>query len=95
MKNSKYEFPYRGRPNLRYSARKHPVPPNPFRRSTTTAVQPTTAVSRQEQQLQEMWGQSLDSRAVQRLVTPIMEDLVQSAIAETIPELLAEARQEV
>ena len=40
-------------------------------------------------------GKSLDNRAVQRLVTPIMEDLVQSAIAETIPELLAEARQEV
>ena len=71
------------------------MPPNSFRRATTASVQPTPAISSQDQRLQETWGKSLDSRAVQRLVTPIMEDLVQSAIAETIPQLLAEARQEV
>ena len=37
----------------------------------------------------------MDSKAAQRLLEPIMEDLVHSAIGETIPELLVEARQEV
>ena len=75
--------------------RKHPLLPNPFSRTSTTTTGPTPATSKKEKQLQETWGKSLDSKAAQRLLEPIMEDLVHSAIAETIPELLVEARQEV
>ena len=94
-KTNKYELPYRGRPNVRYSTRKHPLTPNPFSRISTTTTGPAPATSKKEEQLQETWGKYLDSKAAQRLLEPIMEDLVHSAIAETIPELLVEARQEV
>ena len=53
------KLPYRGRPNVQYSARKHPLPPNPFCRPSVTVAQPTPAApptSRQEQRLQETWG---------------------------------------
>ena len=64
-KTNRYELPYRGKPNVRYLTRKHPLPPNPFSRTSTTTTGPTPATSKKEKQLQETWGKSLDSKAAQ------------------------------
>ena len=78
---------------IKYTSRKHHVPPNPFRRAKfplQTSAQPTPT----DQQLQSLWQEALTPDESNRLLKPIMEDLVQQAIQETIPEIIQEAQRE-
>ena len=53
-------------------------------------------VSERERKLQEVWGQSLNKEEVERsLLGTVMDDLLQKAMEETIPEIVMEARSEV
>ena len=85
-------IPYRRRPRLKYTARKHHLPPNPFKRATfpPPPSQPTPT----DQVLQGLWQEALTEEESNRLLKPTMEDIVQAAIQETIPEIIKEAQKE-
>ena len=86
-------IPYR-RARIKYTSRKHHIPPNPFKRATFPVgirpVQPTPT----DLSLQNLWREALTAEDSNRLLKPIMEDIVQKAIEETIPEIVQEAQRE-
>ena len=63
----------------------------------TTRTQLTQElVSERERQLQEVWGQSLSKEEVERsLLGTVMDDILQRAMEEAIPEIVVEARSEM
>ena len=56
----------------------------------TRPLQPTPT----DQSLQNLWQEALTVEDSDRLLKPIMEDIVQKAIQETIPEIIQEAQRE-
>ena len=90
---------------MRYSRRKYPAPPNPFRGVRTRGglsrrrapPQSTPAtVSSRDLQLQQKWSEALNPCEVeQAILGSVMEDILQEAIVQTIPEVIAEVSQEV
>ena len=90
---------------MRYSRRKYPALPNPFRGVRTRGgvsrqrapFQSTLAtVSSRDLQLQQKWSEALNPREVeQAILVSVMEDILQEAIVQTIPEVVAEVTQEV
>ena len=77
------------RARVKYTMRKHYLPPNPFKRATFP-LQPAPT----DKSLQKLWQEALRREDSNRLLEPIMEDLVQKAIEATIPEIIDEARKE-
>ena len=86
--------------------RKHPLPANPFlwtrgrvrtRGGGTTRTQLTQElVSQRERQLQEVWGKSLNKEEVEKsILGTVMDDILQRAMEEAIPEIVMEARGEM
>ena len=63
----------------------------------TTRTQLTQElVSQRERQLQELWGKSLDKEEVEKsILGTVMSDILQRAMEEAIPEIVAEARSEM
>ena len=92
-------------PNVRYSRRKYPAPPNPFRgvrtrgglnRQQAPPQSIPTAVSSRDLQLQQRWSEALNPCEVeQAILGSVMEDILQEAIVQTIPEVIAEVTHEV
>ena len=95
----------RGHPNVRYSRRKYPAPPNLFRgvrtrgglsRRRAPPQSTPAAVSSCDLQLQQKWSEALNPREVeQAILGSVMEDILQEAIVQTIQEVIAEVSQEV
>ena len=95
----------RGHLNVRYSRRKYPAPPNPFRgvrtrgglsRRRAPPQSTPAAVSSRDLQLQQKWSEALNPREVkQAILGSVMEDILQEAIVQTIPEVIAEVTHEV
>ena len=95
----------RGHLNVRYSRRKYPAPPNPFRgvrtrgglsRQRAPSQSTPATVSSCNLQLQQKWSGALNPREVeQAILGSVMEDILQETIVQTIPEVIAEVTQEV
>ena len=95
----------RGCPNVRYSRRKYPTLPNPFKgvrtrgglsRRRTPPQSTPAAVSSRDLQLQQKWSKALNPREVEQAISgSVMEDILQEAIVQTIPEIIAEVTHEV
>ena len=92
---------------MRYSTRRSVPPPNPFLRtnrrvrtrggSSNRSTRSTQElVSLRERQLQELWGEALNKEEVERSVLgAVMDDILQRAMEEAIPEIVVEARGEL
>ena len=91
---------------MRYSRRKYPAPPNPFRgvrtrggglsRWRAPSQSTPAAVSSRDLQLQQRWSKALNPCEVERAILgSVMEDILQEAIEQTIPEVIAEVTHEV
>ena len=63
----------------------------------TTRTQLTQElVSQRERQLQEVWERSLNKEEVEKsILGTVMDDILQRAMEEAIPEIVVEARSEV
>ena len=89
---------------MRYSRRKYPAPPNPFRdvrtrgsltRHQAPAQSTPAAVSSHDLQLQQKWSEALNPSEVERAILgSVMEDILQEAIEQTIPEVMTEVTHE-
>ena len=93
MNTQKLSIPCR-RARIKYTTRKHHLPPNPFKRATFPLVTSPSQPTPTDQGLQNLWREALRREDSNRLLKPIMEDLVQRAIEETIPEIIQEAQRE-
>ena len=82
------------RARIKYTTRKHHLPPNPFKRATfPVGIRPSQPTPT-DQSLQNLWREALTAEDSNRLLRPIMEDIVQKAIEETIPDIVREAQRE-
>ena len=53
-------------------------------------------VSLRERQLQEVWGEALNKEEIERnILGTVMDDILQRAMEEAIPEIVVEARSEL
>ena len=80
-------IPYR-RARIKYTSRKHQLPPNPFKRATFPVGRPPLQPTPTDRSLQNLWQAALSTEDSNRLLKPIMEDIVQKAIEETIPDIV-------
>ena len=92
---------------MRYLTRRSVPPPNPFLRTnrrvrtrgggTNRSTRSTQElVSLRERQLQEVWGEALNREEVERnILGTVMDDILQKAMEEAIPEIVVEARSEM